>query len=225
MNDRQREQIGRIIAQFTNANHVNLSLSLAKVRDEFGLAGRGGSGMMIVKGAQEVDRISLGYLQELVTRIAAVSRTPAAFDEVESAFRRWLRGCEDDLMTFAGSVRDLRLQGSGHARAVCETELEKVKASLEQRLEIEGYDFQQGDPKPVSEPVRKQGGRPPAEFWDDMWAATATALYVGTLKPKTQADVERAMADWIEANGYSAADSTIRARARRLWDRLASTDA
>lgn len=69
-----------------------------------------------------------------------------------------------------------------------------------------------------------KGGRPPAEFWDDMWAAVATALYDGTLTAKTQADVERAMAEWIEANGYSAADSTVRARARRLWDRLSAPD-
>ena len=33
-----------------------------------------------------------------------------------------------------------------------------------------------------------------------MWAAIAANLYNGDLKPKTQADIERAMADWIAAN-------------------------
>lgn len=66
----------------------------------------------------------------------------------------------------------------------------------------------------------RKGGRPPSEFWDDMWAAIAAALYDGTLNPKTQADVERAMTEWISANGSSAANSTVRARARRLWDRV-----
>jgi hypothetical protein len=33
------------------------------------------------------------------------------------------------------------------------------------------------------------------------------------------------MAGWIEANGHSAAESTIRARARRLWDHISASEA
>ena len=134
-----------------------------------------------------------------------------------------------------------------------QTLFDQMRADVEARLAILAFDYEAGTPSAapppmypggptwidrehdpyLSEPAQvvapiptppKKGGRPPAEFWDDMWAATATALYDGTLKPKTQADVERAMAEWIEANGHSAADSTIRARARRLWDRLSLAD-
>jgi hypothetical protein len=50
-----------------------------------------------------------------------------------------------------------------------------------------------------------------------MWAAIAANLFNGDLKPNTQADIERAIADWIAANGFDATASTIRERARMLW--------
>ena len=78
--------------------------------------------------------------------------------------------------------------------------------------------------KSATIPPAKPGGRPPAAFWDDLWAAIAVALYVGELVPKTQADIEGAMADWLEGNGHSAAESTIRARARRLWDGIVASE-
>jgi hypothetical protein len=33
------------------------------------------------------------------------------------------------------------------------------------------------------------------------------------------------MAEWIESHGQTAAESTIRGRARRLWDRIVDLDA
>jgi hypothetical protein len=57
-----------------------------------------------------------------------------------------------------------------------------------------------------------------------MWAAVAVALYTGDLNPKSQADIERAMAGFLEAQGRDPATSTVRQRARRLWDRLADED-
>jgi hypothetical protein len=40
---------------------------------------------------------------------------------------------------------------------------------------------------------------------------------VGDLKPKTQADIERAMLQWISDHDKSAGETTIRDRASRLW--------
>jgi hypothetical protein len=42
-------------------------------------------------------------------------------------------------------------------------------------------------------------------------------LYVGDLKPKTQADIERAMHQWISDRNESAGETTIRERASKLW--------
>jgi len=104
-----------------------------------------------------------------------------------------------------------------------------LRSDVEAKLEIQRFDFERAqDPQPVipsaGRPLAKSGGRPRAAFWDDLWAAIAAGLYDGSLIPKTQADVERAMADWIDANGHSAADSTIRARARRVWHLIAPSE-
>jgi hypothetical protein len=50
------------------------------------------------------------------------------------------------------------------------------------------------------------------------------ALYVGDLKPQRQADIEKAMNDWIASKGESAAVSTVRNRARKLWQMLSRED-
>lgn len=172
----------------------------------------------------EMQRATNLLLTELITKAAGVSRTPAAFEEVASGMRRWLRACEDELKEVARTSSGLRLQGASSAASeIGERELQKIKHEVEQRLEVERYDFE-AEPEPPGNqrpsPKGRVGGRPPAEFWDDMWASIAAQLYDGTLHPKTQADVERAMAEWITANGHDAASSTVRARARRLANKL-----
>jgi hypothetical protein len=78
------------------------------------------------------------------------------------------------------------------------------------------------DPPAASPPEgsSEKGGRPSAEWWDDLWIEMARALYVGDLKPQRQADIEKAMNDWISSKARSAAVSTVRSRARKLWQAL-----
>jgi hypothetical protein len=42
-------------------------------------------------------------------------------------------------------------------------------------------------------------------------------LYTGELIPKTQADIEKAMHQWIDHHGHTAGETTVRERARKLW--------
>ena len=102
---------------------------------------------------------------------------------------------------------------------------DQLQSKIETKLEILAFNFNgAGDPvasQPSPQSAKPtKSARPPASFWDDMWASIAGELYAGTLNPRTQAEVERAMLTWIEGHGFSAATSTVRARARRLWDRL-----
>ena len=73
------------------------------------------------------------------------------------------------------------------------------------------------------QPQKNRGGKPLAEHWDGMWVAMAVMLYVGDLQPKTQADIERAMKDWLTAQGLDVGDTSVRDRARRLWAKLLVT--
>lgn len=70
--------------------------------------------------------------------------------------------------------------------------------------------------KPVP-PSLSTGGRPSASFWDELWCAVWGDVYRGDLKPVRQADIERAMQEWVAANGHDASPSTIRDRARRMF--------
>jgi hypothetical protein len=61
------------------------------------------------------------------------------------------------------------------------------------------------------------GGRPRKAWWDDLWVEMARQLYAGDLHPKKQADIEKAMADWVFALGQEASERSIRDAARKLW--------
>jgi hypothetical protein len=64
------------------------------------------------------------------------------------------------------------------------------------------------------------GGRKPADWWEDCLLEVAFQHFRGDLKPKAQADIARAMHAWITEHGFRAADSTVKIRARKLWDKI-----
>jgi hypothetical protein len=66
----------------------------------------------------------------------------------------------------------------------------------------------------------KRGGRPPADWWDDLLIEVCFQHFRGELQPKTQADIARAMHEWIAARGDEVADSTIKIRARKVWNAI-----
>ena len=72
----------------------------------------------------------------------------------------------------------------------------------------------------TAQPKKNAGGKPLARHWDEMWAEIAVRLWTGDLKPKSQADVKRAMLDWLSAHHIDAGDSTVVPRARRLWQNI-----
>ena len=75
--------------------------------------------------------------------------------------------------------------------------------------------------KPDPDPQRREpvvsGGRPRAEFWEDVIIEVARQIHYGELKATKQSDVHAAIAEWLTANCHDAAESSIRPRARKLW--------
>jgi hypothetical protein len=53
-----------------------------------------------------------------------------------------------------------------------------------------------------------------------MWAEIATQLWTGDLNPNKQADIKRAMFDWLNDRGINAGDTSVTERARALWLRM-----
>jgi len=67
----------------------------------------------------------------------------------------------------------------------------------------------------------QQYNEPPAVVpRDEMWAAIAVELFTGDLQPKSQADIERAMKNWLGSMDIDFGDTAVRTRARQLWRKL-----
>lgn len=215
--------LGRIIGHISIGRRAALAHGLRIVETEFVRAGRVGSGAMACAIVEEMGRAADLLVSELVSKVAPALRSSAAFAEIEVAVRQFLRSCDDDLKELNRTARSLRLQERpSQFLKIGRRELAKIAEAVERRLEIERYDFAPQLSEALNPQVRPaRGGRPRAEFWDNLWAEIAARLYEGDLKPKSQADVERAMTEWIEGHGRTAAVSTVRSRARKLWQRLA----
>jgi hypothetical protein len=62
-----------------------------------------------------------------------------------------------------------------------------------------------------------KGGRPRKDWWDDFWIDICRQIYEGDLKPAKQADLERAMHEWVINHGREAGETTIKSAARKLF--------
>ncbi len=98
----------------------------------------------------------------------------------------------------------------------------------ETRVQVFGVEFARADveklvppqtsPVPATATPVNKGGRPPADYWDDLWVEICRQLYVGELIPKRQSDIENAMVNWLAHTcNEHPSTSTIRPRAAKLW--------
>lgn len=238
MNDRERQQTVLISDHAVGQFRGGLEARIQMIFSAHSAKGLLHSGATIRASVRGMDELIVIFADELKKQISDIALDMDAFAILSKAVDQALDICAAQLLPVTRMASG-RLQGPvDQSNAKASQELfDEMRANVIAKLAISRFAFEPPPssavhPQPESlQPttetpgaVKWKGGRPPAEFWDDMWASIATALYDGTLKPKTQADVERAMADWIESNGHNAAGSTVRARARRLWDRLSATD-
>jgi hypothetical protein len=73
---------------------------------------------------------------------------------------------------------------------------------------------------PQSVAAKHAGGRPTKPFWEDALIEMARQLYVGELQPSRQADVLKALQDWLAKNEHEAGDTPAKERARKLWQAI-----
>jgi hypothetical protein len=75
-------------------------------------------------------------------------------------------------------------------------------------------------PTPETAPaeITNKGGRPRKDWWDDFWIEICRQIWIGDLQPKTQADLERAMFEWVENHrNAEIGETTVKAAARKLF--------
>lgn len=79
-------------------------------------------------------------------------------------------------------------------------------------------------PAAIATPVilgsKNKGGRPPAAFADDLMCAIWGLIYQGDLKPKNQAEIERAMLDWALENDQELGATVARGKAQKVFNAL-----
>jgi hypothetical protein len=234
MDTRQSEHI-ELLTTDARASHAR---AITKGFDELFAdhAARGmlKSGATIKRAIQIISEISMSTLEQLGIDVAKVCSDPEAADMIRTAESDLLTFCE---MKFPKAVELATRGGKNHsAEQAAQKLFDEFRDELSRKAALIAFQFNaegtvlptdftpQGPtvPPPKAASYVGKTGRPTAEFWDAMWAAIATQLYEGVLNPKRQSDIESAMADWIAMHGHDAAASTIRARARKLWDALNS---
>jgi hypothetical protein len=235
MNDRERAQLQLIAEHGIATSNRALEERINAILASHSAKGRLHSGATIIVSVKAMHAAADELLSDLVVKAKAIAADQDAFRLISATMKEFMDHCAAVRLPPVVEIaqgRSVSARNDSIDRAANE-KLGEVRKDIAAKLAILAFDF--GDapepsiaipaqPPAAAEQPAKKGGRPPAEFWDDMWAAMAFALYNGDLAPKSQADVERAMADWIEHHGHSAVTSTVRARARRLWDRLAAIE-
>jgi hypothetical protein len=228
VDNEQREQARLIALHETSLVERKIDKSLSSVFAEHSAAGRLQSGATIKVSVRAMQEIAEQFLSDLAIKIKAVAAGREAFDVLSEAVLDCLNLCGAQMQRIIRMARPRApATGSDSVERAALQLFAQMRSDVETKLQIQKFDFEQAAsgalaPDQPNEGTKKtnSGGRPPAAFWDDLWAAMAAALYDGSLSPKTQADIERAMADWLEAHSHTAAPSTVRTRARRLWDAI-----
>jgi hypothetical protein len=229
MIEREAEQINRLLSYRISIAQRIFEDRLNAIYADHSAKGRLHSGGTIKVAIRLMGEMGTGLVSALADEVLAVSPLldgHAALSHSIEELADFFAGQLPRIVAMAAG-RMPASQPDDAVKRAAEERFDAMRRDLIEQVGLLAFRFKEtssletDQSKPAAS---KKGGRPPAEFWDDMWATIAVQLFEGSLQPKAQADVERAMAIWIEGSGYSAADSTIRARARRLWDRISAAE-
>lgn len=167
-----------------------------------------------------VRRLKTGHIHAAARTIITQERTLHFHGVPLEAFRDWNFGDAPDFWNGPG---DLILYESGDAgydrTEVDDPQINQVRLNPDHVLALLPPERKAAE---ASEPPKEQAnrGRPRWAHWDDLWAEIAAQLATGKLSASKQADVERAMLEIAEQLPDAPNESTIRIRARKLWETL-----
>lgn len=173
-------------------------------------------------------------------KVSKISTSAEAADLIEEEFEDAIGSC----LISINHVVDMASSGSGglegesaaakDARRLWEQEVGSLKRELHIRLYEYRKVIEENTSAPPSGETRKSqnqirgrnltAGRLPAEWWDDLWLEIFRQIYLGDLKPKSQADIVRAMQQWLSDHDVETGDSTLKPRARKLYFMLQEID-
>jgi hypothetical protein len=198
------------------------------------------SGNTVRRAVEIIEDHATEYVEQAVDQTSAVAQDIDAFNVIVACLTALFRGFEPHLRS---AVRLATISDSQRSQSVTNAG-DKLFAEMRNRifkqLEIHRFSFvrpTKGDlaarrlrietvtatpPQPTGK--KNPGGKPLAAHWDAMWAAIAVKLWTGELQPKSQAEVKKAMFDWLNGEGIDAGDTAITGRARQLWQTMQEVD-
>jgi len=227
MDQPSREQVRLILDDSVIRARKAVDTRIRKIYAKYNAKGLLKSGATIKAVVGAAEEIGSDFIKRCVDDVAPVAKDSEAFAMIKEAVEGFLKFIAKKVDSTAELLSDSEQRIMDSA----ETLYLESERSLRRQLEIHRFTFtvpqgitipQATPSRPTSTPtvVKNKGGKPLAAHWDEMWAAVAVMLYVGDLQPKSQADVERAMKDWLSKNDVDVGDTAVRERARRLWRRL-----
>jgi hypothetical protein len=229
MTPEQREQVRLIVEHEVEARTKEFDDKLRAMYHRHAATGHLKAGITIKMALRYMEDITVALIKNAIDEVSKVAMDPEAFatihagiHEVQELLRRKL----DD--AFQKATGHSAASGKDRAAHSAATRLfEEQRRRTLRQLEIHRFSFTKPSEPPSTllkegsaQKPKNKGGRPTAAHWDEMWAVIAVMLYLGDLKPKRQADIERAMKDWLASNDFEAGDTPVRDRARILWSKL-----
>lgn len=231
MDERQRKQIELIVAHEVELAHRASEQESRAIFAAHSAKGVLGSGATVQFVSSAIGKVSENLLKTLISKVGNISRTPAAFEIVDSGIVAHFSNMEAKVFR-AAQMASRRGHGDPIPSVLnaAQTLFGQAKADIRAKIEIERFEFE----LPLDAPNRhvqhtspaidtlfpNKGGKPLAEHWDAMWAEIAFQLFSGALQPKRQSDITKAMNDWLAEKGFDAGDTAVTQRARAMWQRM-----
>jgi hypothetical protein len=168
-----------------------------------------------------IEYLGEAFVTEAVNAVAAVAKDTEAVAMVREAVESilsFLRHQLDDILQLTLREHPANGTEAGVYNAAY-SRFDDLCLRVRRQLDLREFDFTAPAPIKVPNPMPRKnpGGKPLAEHWDEMWASIAVALYTGDLQPKSQAEIERAMMEWLGDHDLEVGETAVRGRARQLW--------
>lgn len=235
MDNDERQQIRLILEDALDISQRSIESATKELYAQHSASGLLRSGATLKKKIALLEREGEKFISGTLDQISTVAMDVEAFqmfgEQLEHFFSEARRDLEDDKVI---SIVTKQSRTSSAGKAFWQLFNESV-SRLKRQKDIRAFSFTKPAPSRRAEfagraanlakpQAKNSGGKPLAKHWDSMWAAIAVQLYVGDLKPETQADIEKAMMNWLSDQNIDAGERTVRNRARVLWQALIEID-
>jgi hypothetical protein len=233
-----RSHIRLTLATLHEQVFTGLKDHLESLYSQFGAGNRLHSDAMLKSAFRAIEDHGRQFVASAVDRISGVDQSFQSFAMIEDGFAGFISVLEAEAENATNTA--VGNQGSaGHKSNIEKLAAEglaDIRRRLKEQLELHRLPFcmRLGDPPAVQHPSpshqqpsvmpKNKGGRPRADHWDDLWATIAVRLWTGDFKPKSQADIAKAMHDWLAENELDAGETAVKDRARKLWQKMEASD-